>query len=269
MKIAIICPIGDLNRFGYWRIAQPCLESWRALGDLFLIHSSRTDLPFTIKAEYIRNDDTLMRLVDGAEWFDHRLVADNANVGIEAARAAGYDVAATICVNWYVEREAAQKIDEKCAYLLKEGNRFDFLYRRLHLDGHLFDSDMASIALLNIRKIGRGVVQVLVDSIVIDDILIKRRRGEFPEYNSEGYIDCEFELTMTELKEKLGDIRNYAEILPKRSGVDWAYWEHYYRQHAGHLKLSSDKPGEVGRQLAALHPADSFSDWMLREAMIA
>jgi hypothetical protein len=269
MKIAIVCPIGDLNRFGYWRIAQPCLESWRTLGDLFLVHSSRTALPFSIDAEYIRADDTLMRLIDGSEWFDHRLVADNANIGIAAARAAGYDAAITICVNWYVEREAARKIEAKCERMVESGNRFGFLYRRLQLGGQLFDSDLESISLLNIGKVKQDVVKVLVDSIEVDGIPIKSIRGNFPEWNTEAYIDCEFELTTDELMDKLLDVRNYAEILPKRRGVDWAYWEHYFRQRALRLNLSSDKPGEAGQRIAALHPDGAFSDWLLHEAMAA
>lgn len=269
MKIAIICPIGDLNRFGYWRIAQPCLESWRVLGDLFLIHSSRTKIPFSIQAEYIRNDATLMRQVNGAEWFDHRLVADNANTGIEAARDAGYDVAATVCVNWYVEREAAQKITQKCAYMIESGNRFDFLYRRLQMGNQLFDTDRKSIALLNVGKIGQDVVKVLVDSIEIDGILIERRRGKYSDCNAEAYIDCEFELTAGELKEKLADVRNYACILPKRAGADWDYWQRYYRHRAAQLNPSGDGLGDIGQRIAALHPADAFSDWMLHEAMSA
>src|SRR5512136_2778047 len=105
MKIAIICPIGDLNRFGYWRTAQACLESWRAVGDLFLIHSSRTAIPFSIGvANYTRTEDTLMKIDQNGERFDHRLVASNANLGLSLARDAGYDVAITICVNWYVEK---------------------------------------------------------------------------------------------------------------------------------------------------------------------
>lgn len=263
VNIAVVCPIGDLNRFGYWRIAQVCLDSWQALGDLFLIHSSRADMPFSIEAEYIRNDETLMRQVDGVEWFDHRLVADNANVGIEAARAAGYDAAITICVNWYVERDAAQKIRAKCERMIENCNRFDFLYRRLQMGNQLFNSDLESIVLLNIGKVKQDVVKVLVDYIEIDGIPIKRILGNFADYNAEAYIDCEFELTTDELKEKLSDVRNYAEILPKRRGVDWAYWEHYFRQRATQLHPSNDEPGAVGQRIAALHPAGAFSDWLL------
>lgn len=265
VKIAVICPIGDLNRFGYWRIAQPCLESWQALGDLYLIHSSRTAIPFSIKATYLQDERTLMRMIDGAEWFDHRLVADNANLGIDAARLAGCDVAVTICANWYIEQATTQAIAEKCQHMLEEKSRFDFLYRRLQMGGQLFDADLESIALLNIGKVKQDMVKVLVDYIEVDGIPIKSVRGDFADKNREAYIDCEFELTTDELKEKLIDVRNYAEILPKRRGVDWAYWEHYFRQRAAMLKMSADAPGPIGRHISAIHPHGAFSDWLLSE----
>ena len=109
MKLAVICPIGDLRRFGYWRVARPCLESWQAIGDLFLIQSSRAALPdhWRVRAQYLRDDRTVMRLGEGwVERFDCCLVAANAQHGLELARQSGYECALTICVNWYVEAEA-------------------------------------------------------------------------------------------------------------------------------------------------------------------
>lgn len=265
MKIAIICPIGDVQRFGYWRSAQPCLESWRALGDLFLIHSSRAALPFSISGEYIRDERTLMQIIDGREWFDHRLVASNANRGIALARAAGYDVAITICVNWYIEQAAARQIENNCLWMCYDKGGFCFLFRRIQIGAHLFDADLKSIALFNLHVARGNIVKVLVDRADINGLEMTGVRGSYSALNDEAYIDCEHELTIDELKEKLSDVRNYAEILPKRSGVAWDYWERYYRERAQSMSLSGDAPGPIGQSIAALHPAGAFGDWLMSQ----
>lgn len=269
MKIAIVCPIGDLNRFGYWRNARVCLESWKVLGDLFLIHSSRTAIPFRVEAEYIRGKNTLMKMVDDQEWFDHRLVADNTNVGIEAARKAGYDVAITICVNWYVEQPAAQHIEHVCQDMLLDKRTHEFLYRRIQIGERLFSADLETIAIVNLQQVKGNVVRVLVDRIEIDGQSITGLRGNFSHFDSEAYIDCEYEITLDEFKAKVADTRNYEDILPKRHGVDWAYWERYYRARADKMIESYDALLPVGMQIALNHPAGAFGDWLLRERAAA
>lgn len=268
MSIAIICPIGDVSRFGYWRVAQACLHSWHDVGDLFLIHSSRSDLPFGIRAEYIRDDSTLMQQVDGAERFDHRLVAANANRGIAAARGAGYDVAITICVNWYIEGRAAHRIFEKCRQMVIRERDVDYLYRRIQIGDRLFDSDRRSACVINIDQVRGDVVKVLVDQLQIGGQTYASDRGGFAAHNDEAYIDCEFELTVDEMREKMLDVRNYEDILAKRRGVDWAYWQEYFTRHIGKLKMSSDIPGRVGRRIVEAHPVGGMGDWLLEQTAV-
>lgn len=269
MNLAIVCPIGDLNRFGYWRTAQICLESWQAIGHLFLIHSSRTAMPFGLRCTYIRNEGTTMKMIDGAEWFDHHLVAHNANVGLEAARQQGYDVALTICVNWYAEQEQALSIFEKCQRLFECSTAYEFLYRRYQIGPILCDSDLKSIAMFNLRLVDGDAVQVLVDRVEVLGQTVESRRGYYAPMHPEAYIDCEFELTVDELKEKLADIRNYEDILPKRHGADWSYWERYYRARATHLLVSPDAPGPVGQRINQAHPRSAFGDWLINEMRAA
>ncbi len=269
MKIAIVCPVGDLTRFGYWRIAQTCLESWRALGDLYLIHSSRVDTPLGIKANHIRYSKTLMQVVNGAEWFDHRLVAANANLGLEAARQSGCDIALTICVNWYVEQTAAEKMRNRCERLFEDDNPCGFLYRRIQIGAQLFDADRMSIAIFNLKHVADDAVKILVDCADIDGATVSAVRGHFPNANDEAYIDCEYELTIDELREKLADIRNYEDILPKRHGVDWDYWLRYYQERAADMLPSHDEPGPVGQRIMRAHPAGSFGDWLLTQRLEA
>lgn len=266
MKLAIICPIGNLNRFGYWRIAEPCLTSWLSLGDLFLIHSSRTNLPFKIAATIIRDSRTLMQIEDGhGERFDYHLVADNANLGIEAARQAGYDCALTICVNWYIEDKAGHAVIEKYQRMIREGRFFDFLFRRIQVGEYLFDSDRKSIVMFNLGKVKDNVVKVLVDCAQFGSMPVTASRGDFSAWNGEAYIDCEFELTLDEMKEKLADVRNYEDILAKRHGADWSFWEQYYAQRAGQMRMSDDALGTIGRHIATLHQKDSLGNWVLNQ----
>lgn len=265
MNIAVICPIGDLNRFGYSRIAQPCLGSWRGLGDLYLIHSSRTATPFSIKANHIRYDKTLMKVVNGAEWFDHHLVASNANIGLEQARQAGYDMAITICVNWYVEEIARHEVYKQCCDMLEHRSPCGFLYRRIQIGPRLFDADRMSIAVFNLHYASGDIVKVLVDEADIDGITITSARGHFDAMNDAAYVDCEYELTTAELQAKLADVRNYEDILPKRHGADWEYWQKYYQKRAAELTASPDAPGTIGQQISAAHPHGAFGDWLIEQ----
>jgi len=263
MKIAIICPIGDMNRFGYQRLARPCLKSWSAVGDLFLIHSSRADVPFKIKAEYIRDDQTLLPLVDGVEQFDHRVVANNANIGLRVARLAGYDAALTICVNWYVEAATAKSIIAKCQSMLERGMDYDYLFRRMQIKDQLFDSDVASIAAFNLTSDTPISVKVLADKVDVKGASKTRERGYFANEHGAAYIDTGLEVNDAEFADKMQDVRNYEDLLPKRHGVGFDYWLDYFKQRQGALRKSSDTIGAIGKQILALHQPDSFGDrWL-------
>lgn len=265
MKIAVVCPIGNLNRFGYWRNARLCLESWLAVGDLFLIESSRAVAPLAVPSRVIQEESTLMTLDNGAEIFDYRIIAANANRGMGEARALGYDVAVTICVNWYVEQEAARRIVEKCQRLPACGMIYDFLHRRLQMADRLFDSDLRSIAMFDLHQARGSVVKVLADQAELNGISIFRQRDDYTIFNAESYIDTEFELTTDELQDKLIDVRNYEDILSKRHGVTWRYWLDYYQRRAAELTDSREALGDVGRRIVANHPAGAFSDWLLEQ----
>ena len=263
MKIAIICPIGDLNRFGYQRLARPCLKSWQAVGDLILIHSSRAEMPFKIKAEYIRDDKTLLPMIDGAERFDYRVVSNNANSGLQIARLAGYDVVTTICANWYVEAQAAKKIIAKCEALLTDVRDYDFLFRRMQIKNQLFDSDLASIAMFKVNGFSTFGVKVLVDKVEINGSNVIRERGAFSRENAAAYIDVGLEVTDAEFSDKMQNVRNYDDLLPKRHGVDFDYWIDYFQNRKAGLCQSADALGVIGRQILGLHQAGSFGDRML------
>ena len=270
MKIAIICPVGDLRRFGYWRNAQACLESWQALGDLFLVHSSRADMPFSVWGSRIQDDDTLMQLRNNVEWFDHRLIAANANRGIAEAQRAGYDVGVTICVNWYIEADASKALAERASAMIRYGDAYKVMYRRLQMDDYLFDIDLESPAMLNLHIVKPDVVKVLADWVEIDGAQVNRKRGDYPAIlNDSAYIDCEFEVTRAEFQEKMLDVRNYEDILPKRSGADWAFWEEYFARRARALRMSPDVIGKVGRKIALQHPLDSMSDFLLSKMAVS
>jgi hypothetical protein len=263
MKIAIVCPIGDLSRFGYQRVARACLKGWLAVGDLFLIHSSRAEMPFKIKATYIRDDRTLLKMVDGVERFDYRVVANNANIGLQAARLAGYDAAITICVNWYVEAIAARAIIAKCEVLPNICRDYDFLFRRMQIRDQLFDSDLASIAIFRISGFSTFSVGVLADKVEVNGNNVLRERGEFCREHSAAYIDVGLEVTDAEFADKMQDVRNYEDLLPKRRGVGFDYWVDYFQQRKANMRPSVDGLGVIGKQILALHQAGSFGDRLL------
>lgn len=263
MKIAIICPIGDLNRFGYQRVAQICLESWRAIGDLFLIKSSRSSMPFAIDAIVINNPKTWMSIVGDQERFDHQLVAQNANRGLSCARSLGYEVAITICANWYVEAEAARRLVAKAQRLLDDEDSWRLIGRRMQIKDQLFDVDLCSIAMLNLSRVQDDPVKVLVDRVTVNGLDVVSLRGALKEMNAEAYIDAELELTDAEWFDKMADIRNYEDLLPKRHGVDFNYWVNYFNQRYANMQRAADAPGPIGQTIAALHQPDFFGErWL-------
>lgn len=264
MKLAIICPVGDLTRFGYWRIAPHCLESWQQLGELYLVHSSRIALPFHIAAHYIRDPHTLMLPSHDGEVFSHRLVAANTNLGLALARQAGCDCAITICVNWYVEEVAAEAIRAKCQRMLDQERGYEFLYRRWQFGAHLLEADLRSICVFSLQDTQSNVVEVLVDRAVCNGAMVTSDRGEFSTSNAEAYVDCGLEVKTSEFRDKMADVRNYEDILPKRHGVSWPFWERYYRERASKMRVSVDVPQVFGQRIIAARPAATFSDWVLR-----
>ena len=108
MKIAVVCPIGPLNRYGYEHVATDCIASMADFADhVFLMQSARdkAGVETVLRANggrvtLVSDERTWFDAKDGKEQFDALKVMANVDLGAELAE--GYDVAICLMVNWYV-----------------------------------------------------------------------------------------------------------------------------------------------------------------------
>ena len=246
-KIAVVCPVGHLDRHGYQHVCGECVDSMAAFADrVYLVQSTRNDtgvdrlLEAYPNAVHISDERTwFARRPDGSEWFDAYKVLENANVGAAAARADGMDCVVCLFVNNYVPDFTAGALADKCQRLVKDRMKWDWLYRKDQLSDVLF---RASVRLPFIVNLSAPGLRFAADSLAVDSEIHVMERGDFGEMDGEAVIDVQLEITRGDLEDKMNFIRCYHDLVPKRRPFfDWEYWRKYYVDKF-QQKIRSDEP---------------------------
>jgi hypothetical protein len=270
MRIAVVCPVGHLDRHGYQHVYRDCVASMAAFAErVYLVQSVRGSagtgelLAAHPNVRLISDERTwFARRPDGAEWFDAHKVLENANVGAAAARADGMDCAVCLFVNNYVPESAAVALADKCRWLRENVKPWDWLYRKDQLGGVLFRASVRMPFVVNLSALGR--LRFAADSLAVGSEIHTMERGDFGEMDGEAVVDVQLEMTLADLEAKMNFIRCYHDLVPKRRPFfDWGYWRAYYIDKF-RQKTRSDEPLDaIGRRLAAASRADFVSHEIL------
>jgi len=272
MRLAVVCSIGPLDRYGYQNVYQECIASMCSLGDLVLLISSTRS---NVEALELAKKHTNMRLIagpstyfkrtKGTEVFDVQKVVDNVNYGLRLASVYECDCAIEIDVNQYVPNGSIDPLRARCADVLENGANFGWYYRRDYLDGQMFH---ASLRRPRIFRLPLQVTHTIdgIDGIINDSAHLHQVRGNWPEEDYAAIVDAQLEMTPKDWEEKLNFIRCYKELEPTRSETfEWGYWFDYmvrkYRK-----KMPGGELDEIGQVLLTKRNPDYVSS-LVREAL--
>lgn len=275
MKIAIYCPLGPLDQFGYQYNHKVTMESFCSLADrVYLVSTSRSVYGFeslraiSDKISLISDERTWFQMGDkGQEVFDAwKPCGPNANIAVAKARAESMDCIITMHVNQYVPDHAVDEIKKDCADMLENERAYAWFYRRYQLANRLFHSDVRLPWILNLRL--SPSFQFGIDSIKDENTgeYLPMEFGDFRFRNRSAIVDAGMELEIDDLVNVRKFTRNCIELRPHMT--ETYNWEEYYAYYVGKFKkksLSNDPLDEFGKRLFQNTREDFVSRVILRE----
>ncbi len=245
MKLAIICPIGPLDKYGYGHVAADCIASMVDFADhVFLMQSARDQKGNGL----IPKDGHITLISDERTWFaggfDAQKVMDNADLGADLAD--GYDVAMCMMLNWYVPPQ--NTLRQACQRVAGSKAGWGWLYRRDQLGMQMFHANTRLPWIVALRP---NRWHFAIDSVKRDSLAIPWERGDWPEHNQMSVVDLQLEMTREEMQERLEFVRFHKDLMPKRPDhFEWDYWRRYYVAKYSKKTKASDKPIGAGMVVA-------------------
>ncbi len=232
-RIAVVCPIGNLDCNGYQHVYRTCIESMAAFADaVYLVQSTRDRsgvdelLTEFSNVHDISSEDTHFKLdQDGKEYFDLRRIDINCNSGLAWARGHENDIAIVVESNQYIPETALEPLRAACNLQYELEVPFGWLYRRDQLAGVTFHASLRRPWIFNLSQ---AVFLDQPDGARLDGKRIGHERGSYPEHDSAAVVDCPLEMDLSNLQAKLEYFRFHREYVPKRPiSFDWSYWREY------------------------------------------
>ena len=277
MKIAIYCPLGPLDQFGYQYNHKVTVESFCSLADrVYLVSTSRSGYGFaglrdlSDKISLLSDERTWFPIGDqGKEVFDAwKPCGPNANIAIAQARAEGLDCIITMHVNQYVPAQAVNEIKKDCADMLEKAHPYTWLYRRYQLADRLFHTDVRLPWILNLRL--PPSFEFGIDSIKDENTgeYLPMEFGDFRSRNNSAIVDAGMELEIDDLVNVRKFTRNYIELRPYMTETySWEEYQSYYAEKFKNKSLSNGSLDDFGKRLFQNTRESFVSRIVLREYM--
>jgi hypothetical protein len=271
VKIAVIIPVGWIDRWGYDRYLHECVGSFAERADMTILVGSHRETPGVgallaacPRTSFLCDERTWFKQdASGGEVFDFTLVNAAENLALDEARQAGCDVALQASSNWYVPLPAWVRIAARCAIMLESNAPFAPLYIRYQLGGVLFHCNLMYPWIVNLHRDWRFWP---VASLWGPDSWERMEYGDYSAHDGGAVIDVPLEITVDELAGKCNYFRCYNDLLPKRPKVfDWDYWRKYYVAKFGQKVPSADALQGVGVAVMEKARPDFVSAVVLKE----
>lgn len=269
IKIAAIVPIGHLDRHGYQHTYLVCLDSIVEFADkVFLVQSTPNQA--NVREVTLRYPPQRLELISQPiTWFTddcYQLdkVIDNMDLGLDLARAEGYQAVIALDVNGYVPRRAMPGLRRHCQKMVEDDQGYEWLYRADQLYGQMFHANVRKPWILNTVHPYR----YSQESIICLDLKDRPEsvRGDFREFDEIAVVDAQLELTLADLEAKYNYVRCYHELAPKRSPIfDWGYWRPYFLNKFRQKPRSDAKLDYYGERIRWLSQEDFVSRQILEE----
>lgn len=274
MKIAILCPVGPLDRYGYQYIHMPVVESFSAFATCVYLYSTTRNranvnavLARFSNVRYISNEATWYNLdSSGTEVFTLDKIRSNNDLLVQQARQDGMDCSITISINMYIPERARDPLRKACQDMLKVGQPYGWIYRRYQLGDRLFHADSRLPNMFNLHTehpchLGSDWTDAGDDS---KRVMIES--GEFRLKNHMAIVDCPLEMTIRDLEEKMNFVQCYSHLRPGVSShFNWnEYYPYFIRKFSDKI-ISSDPLGKTGQEITQISRSDFVSQIILQK----
>ncbi len=145
MKIAIVCSIGNLHRFGYHHIHEVVLKSFCSFADKVVLISSSRDAKVAVRSSKIQLVSTAQTWFDidenGNECYSIDKLVANMNQGLDILAAEGFDIALVIHINQYIPETKSENIQQYLQDFLHRDKPYTWLYKMYQCGPQLFEAD--------------------------------------------------------------------------------------------------------------------------------
>ncbi|MBE3140223.1 MAG: hypothetical protein IMZ53_06540 [Thermoplasmata archaeon] len=275
MNIAIFCPIGPLDRYGYQYNFKTAINSFCGLADrIYLVSTTRNRshvdevVALSEKITVISDTRTWFQInKNGDEFFEvDKPVKQNAHWAMLQAKSDGMDCIIELHINQYIPNNAVNEIRNDCRNMIIERSHYSWLYRRYQLADRLFNPDVRFPWILNLQVEHPYVYSI--DSICNTETEenITMETGDFREKIKSAIVDAGMELKIKDLTEARKYTRNYIDLNPAAPKTyEWDQYLKYYRGKYNAKILSNDHLDEIGQAILNNAQKDFVSRILLRE----
>ncbi len=261
-KVAILLPIGRLDRFGYQHLYRLILQNHCEFADkVFLLASTRFVSPDLFReyrnAELVSLEVALPDLIDGREAMNLSKFSDGFDQCQLMIKNQGYDVCLNIHINQYVPRRAFEPLRAICNNLVKNDQPYAWLYKRYQLRDLLFDADCRLPWIVNLH--GHESYRFGADSIRNEktNAWVRIEFSDYLKFNNQAIVDVLGEHTLQDAQAK------YEYTIKEHRKLNGTYNPNdasnlvfnpgeYFRYNLGKInrkRISQDKLDEFGTEI--------------------
>ena len=273
MRIAVICPVGPLDRFGYQYNHELIVQNLCIFSDrVYLFSSSRNRsrvdslLDRFANLTYLSDERTWFSLdAHQREVFDLLAVERNQNLALACCREDDIDCAIVVHINQYVQAANMPRLRQVCQDMLADAQPWAWLYRKYQLRDRLFHTSVRLPWILNLRA--DQAFQIATDSIRSPKgEVLRMEQGFWPERDGVSVVDCGMELTVGDLADIRNFTRCYADINPDADPeFSWDHYRSYYARKYRAMVLSREPLDITGSAISRNSHPDFVSGTLLKE----
>lgn len=227
MKIGIVCPIGNLEKFGYHHIHDIILKSLCSFADKVVLISSSRDPDIEVespKIQLVSSPETWLDFDEMAnELYAMDKLISNTNLGLHILIEKGFDMALVVHINQYIPETKFESIRQYLYNFFQRGKPFTWLYKMYQCGSQLFNADRRLPWIYNLHH--RKRYMVAPDSTLYHRnwILwhstkkVSIKSGSFRTFNKTSIVDVIGEFTEKECEALWTFVGDYGGYTKGRS----------------------------------------------------
>ncbi len=274
MKIGIILPVGRMDRYGYQykEINKLIISNLVNFSDHIIVISSYRYADKDLfenycNIEFISNERTWFKLVNGEEIFTMQILSDNSNLAYRKLQEEGLDVAILLSINQYIPKTSEKKLRKSCQNMLEKNMPYIWLYKKYLCGNLLFNADRKLPWIINLTIDNQW--KISHDSLIDKKSgeIVKIQTGNFKKYNNQAIIDVPWETTIHDGKEKYEFVIKEYRIInktynpndPSNLKFNEDEWIRYSQRKINLKSLAKEELDDVAIQIQKLRKKDFVS----------
>ncbi len=278
MKIGIIVSVGRTDRYGYQYkdFVKIILNNLGNFADKLLIISTSRYANKKIflnhyNIEFISNEKSWFKLVNGEEEFSLKILIDNLNFGLKKLQNEGYDICFDMAINQYIPKSSEINLKKSCQKIIKKKRPFTWYYKKYLCGNLLFHADVRLPHVINLTI--DDPWEYAVDSIINKKTgeIIRIQNGNYKKYNHQAIRDVPWEIMIQDAREKYEFTVKQYDLIRSRfksynpndsmnnPKFNRKVWMNYMQQKVNNKKLSKEKMDALGKQIQKLRKKDFVS----------